>query len=142
MPRPAPIRDPAVSAAFASYPPRLRKALMRLRDIIFSVAAKSEGVGALEETLKWGEPSYLTTSSRSGTTVRIGGVKDDPSKVAVFVHCQTNLVAPFRERYPQLDFDGNRGIRFDAAAPLPENELRHFLALALTYHVRKRHAAE
>jgi hypothetical protein len=30
------------------------------------------GVGALHETLKWGQPAYLTPETRSGTTLRLG----------------------------------------------------------------------
>ncbi len=110
---------------------------MRLRRMVYAVASSTDGVGEIAETLKWGQPSYLTPSG-SGTTVRIDRVKDDPSKVAVFVHCQTHLIDTFREMQPGLDYDGNRAIRFSATAPLPEAPLRHFLALALTYHARKK----
>jgi hypothetical protein len=87
--------------------------------------------------LKWGQPSYLTVESKSGSTVRIDQVKSSPSQYAVYFHCQTDLVETFREIYPKLSYSGNRAILLDAAEKLPEAELRHCVALALTYHLRK-----
>jgi hypothetical protein len=41
--------------------------------------------------------------------------------------------------YPtELSYGGNRSIVLDAAEKLPEATLRHCVALALTYHLRKR----
>jgi hypothetical protein len=50
-------------------------------------------------------------------------------------------VDTFRELYPKLSYSGNRAILLDARAKLPEAELRHCVALALTYHLRKRKPA-
>lgn len=60
--------DPAVAAVFAAYPAGMRKRLLALRALVLDVAAKTEGVGPLTETLKWGQPSYLTDETKSGTT--------------------------------------------------------------------------
>jgi hypothetical protein len=109
-----------------------------LRRLIIDTARATQGVGALEETLKWGQPSYLTSESKSGSTVRIDQVKAEPGQYAVYFHCQTNLVETFRELYPELRFSGNRAILLDAGDRLPEAELRHCVALALTYHLSKR----
>jgi hypothetical protein len=69
------IVDPKVEAAFNVFSPAVRKKLMQLRKLIFDVASKTEGVGELEETLKWGQTSYLTQKSKSGSTIRIGREK-------------------------------------------------------------------
>jgi hypothetical protein len=128
--------DPAVDAAFGAYPKALRTRLLALRRLIFETAATTEGVGELEETLKWGQPSYLTPDTGSGSTIRLG--EAGPNQYALYVHCQTDLVATFRELYPkQLTYGGNRSIIFDADDDVPEPELRHCVALALTYHRRK-----
>ena len=66
-----PFSNEAVAETFDSYPPNMRRALLALRSLIFETAASTDGVGVLEETLKWGEPAYLTSESRSGSTVRI-----------------------------------------------------------------------
>ena len=42
------------------------------------------------------------------------------------------------ELYPELRFSGNRAILLDAKDKLPEAELRHCVALALTYHSNRR----
>jgi len=60
-----------VAAVFRAYPAPLRARLLALRRLIFDTAAETDGVGPLDETLKWGQPSYLTAASRSGTTIRI-----------------------------------------------------------------------
>jgi hypothetical protein len=128
----------AVSAVFASYPKPVRAKLLALRKLILDTARKTEGVGAIEEALKWGQPSYLTNESKSGSTIRIDRVKAVPGQYAVYFHCQTNLVETFRELYPDLKYSGNRAILLDARDRLPEAELRHCIGLALTYHLAKR----
>jgi hypothetical protein len=133
------IEDPRVAAVFDAYPPPVRKKLLALRKLIFDTAAKTDGVGALEETLKWGQPSYLTSETKSGSTVRIDAIRGSATGYAAYFICHTNLVERFRDLYGEkLRFDGNRGILLDAKEPLPEAELRHCIALALTYQSAKR----
>jgi hypothetical protein len=130
--------DPAVEAVFGGYPKPVKAKLLALRRLIFDTAKATKGVGALQETLKWGQPSYLTPETRSGSTIRIDQVKPDAGRVAVYFHCQTNLVETFRELYPELSFGGNRSILLNAGDKLPEAALRHCVALALTYHLNNR----
>jgi Domain of unknown function (DU1801) len=130
--------DPAVDAVFAAYPKPLKAKLLALRRLILDTAAATKGVGELQETLKWGQPSYLTTATKSGSTIRIDQVKASASQYAVYFHCQTDLVATFRELYPKLTYAGNRAVIFNAENAIPEAALRHCVALALTYHLRKR----
>lgn len=129
---------PQIASVINGYEPRVRDLLMQLRALIFDAAAETEGVGALQEALKWGQPAYLTPITKSGSTVRMDRVKG-AEKVALYFHCQTTLVPTFREMYAdQLTFDGNRAIILDAKSPLPKAELRHCIALALTYHLSKK----
>jgi hypothetical protein len=61
---------------------------------------------------------------------------------AVYFHCQTDLVATFRELYPdEFRYGGNRSILFNTDDAIPEPALRHCVALALTYHLNKRKRA-
>lgn len=130
--------DRSVKAAIGTHPKPAREKLLALRKLILATAAETEGVGALVETLKWGEPAYLPKTPRVGTTVRINALKGSPDRVAVFFHCQTNLVATFRERYRGvLEFEGNRAIILPVAKALPSKQLKHCIAMALTYHLRK-----
>jgi hypothetical protein len=126
-----------MAAVIEAYPAPVRRKLAAVRRLILDTARKTEGVGALEEALKWGQVSYLTSESKSGSTVRIDRVKST-DQVAVYFHCQTNLVETFRELYPKLSYSGNRAILLEADKKLPEVELRHCVALALTYHLHKR----
>jgi hypothetical protein len=128
----------AVDAVFDACPGPVRTKLKALRRLILDTARTTRGVGRIEEALKWGQPSYLTAETGSGSTIRIDRVKAADNQVAVFFHCQTGLVDTFRELYPDLSYSGNRAILLDADAKLPEAELRHCVALALTYHLRKR----
>jgi len=134
--------DPAVDAVFNAYPKPIKAKLLALRRLIFDTAKTTKGVGALQETLKWGQPSYLTTETKSGSTIRIDQVKSAADQYAVYFHCQTDLVETFRELYPtEMRYGGNRSILLNAGDGLPEAALRHCVALALTYHLNKRKAA-
>ena len=130
--------NPAVAAVLESYPPALRERLMRLRSLILDTAAATDGVGPLEETLKWGQVSYLTSASGSGTTVRIDRDKRT-GRPAIYVHCQTNLLSRYRALYPDaFGYDGDRGV---VVGDTPdEAALKHIIALALTYHAREKSA--
>src|ERR1700720_2473107 len=99
--------DPAVDAVFNAYPRPIKAKLLALRRLIFDTAKTTEGVGVLEEALKWGQPSYLTPETKSGSPIRIDQVKPADNQYAVYFHCQTDLVETFRQLYPDLSFGGN-----------------------------------
>ena len=116
--------DPKVAAKFNGYPARLRDKLLALRALLIEVAARTDGVGPLTETLKWGQPSYLTLASGSGSTVRIDALKDG-SGYGVYFHCQSGLVDTFRSIYPDtFTYQGNRAIVFGSSARLRAQALR------------------
>jgi hypothetical protein len=131
--------DPAVDAVFNSYPKPLKTKLLTLRRLILDTARTTDGVGALLETLKWGQPSYLTAETKSGSTIRIDRVKSATNQYALYFHCQTDLVETFRQLYPtEFSYGGNRSILLNADDDVPAAALRHCVALALTYHLSKR----
>lgn len=130
-------KSAAVAKTFESYPPQIREKLLTLRELIYRTAVETDGVADLEETLKWGEPAYLTTN-KSGSTIRLGWKKSAPSQFALYFHCQTNLIETFRTLFPnEFKFEGNRAILFDEEAPLPMDSLAFCIAAALTYHHSK-----
>ena len=119
-------------------PETIRARLLVLRDIIQQAARDTEAVTGIVETVKWGQPSYLPRKPRTGTTVRIGTLKTTPDTPALFFHCQTRLIETFRHLYPDsFAFEGNRAMLIPPDRPLPENEIRHCVSLALTYHLWK-----
>jgi hypothetical protein len=133
------IADTTVAAVFAAYPPKLRRRLMALRRLIIEAADATPNVGVLEETLKWGEPAYLTSASKSGSTIRINRKRGSDTKYAMYFNCNTGLVDSFRTLFPDaLRYFGNREIEFDTAEELPIKTLSICLSMALTYHKRKR----
>ena len=126
------IEDPAVGAVFDNYPAEIKHKMMTLRQLILDTASETEGVTALEETLKWGEPSYLT---KGGSTIRIDWKQSRPNEYAMYFNCKSKLIDTFKELYRDaLTFDGNRAIVFNVDDEAPANELKHCVALALTYH--------
>jgi hypothetical protein len=133
--------DARVAAVFRAYPPGLRARLMALRELVFDTAARTAGVGRLSETLKWGQPSYLTAESGSGTTVRIDRLKGRDDAYAVYFHCQSGLIGTFQTIYPDtFSYEGKRALVFGTKGRVPVRALRHCLALALTHHARKKAA--
>jgi hypothetical protein len=81
-----------VAAAFTAFSERVRARLLQVRDHIFETAADIEGVGPLTETLKWGEPAYLTEATGSGSTIRLGWFRSSERECAVLFNCRTTLV--------------------------------------------------
>lgn len=130
-----PFGDPAVESVFDGYPPDLRDALLGVRRTIFETAADTPEVGRLRETLKWGQPAYLTPETGSGSTLRLG-----PGRLgggAIFVHCRTRILSEFRDLHPDaFDYEGNRGIHLRPDADPADERLRGLVHNALTYHLR------
>lgn len=129
-----PVMPAAVAEVFGAFPEPVRLRFLDVRRLLFETAT-TEGVGPLTETLRWGEPAYL---SQGGSTVRLG-LHRASGTAAVLFQCRTTLIANFRERFAErLRFDGNRAILLEPEAALPEPELAACLLQAFTYHARRR----
>lgn len=126
------IINPIVKEKFGDYPAHIREKLLFLRRSILETASELDNVGEVEETLKWGEPSYLT---KMGSTIRINWKESNPDNYAMYFHCKTTLVDTFKELYRnQFEFDGNRAIVFNVNDTVPVNELKQCISLSLNYH--------
>ena len=138
MPSRRSFEDEAVSQVFDAYPADLRERLLDLRHLIFATADETGGCGRIVECLKWGQPAYLTERPKSGSSIRIDGIKGEDRRYGLFVHCQTRLAPMFRDHYDGvLSFTKNRGIVFGLDEPLPVEAVKHCIALALTYHLKR-----
>ena len=127
------ITDPNVAKAFAVFPEAERMGLLKLRDLILEIAAETDGVGEIEETLKWGQPAYLTRN-KSGTTIRLGMPKT--GGFAIYTHCQTSVISDFQAVFPdEFTYEGNRAIHFQTGETFPVEQLALFVKNALTYHL-------
>jgi len=123
-----------VKAVFATYPVAAQAKFNALREVIFEEAARLE-VGALHETLKWGEPAYLTPKSKAGSTIRMAWKQKFPNQCTLLSNCNTDLVERMCEAFPsEFHYSGNRAVSLDLATDVPEFPTRALMAMALTYH--------
>jgi len=124
-----------VKKAFDNYPKVARDKLLAVRQMIFDVAKKTKGVGKIEETLKWNEPSYITIATKSGSAIRIDWKKKDKSNYHIYINCQTKLVEIFKTFYPdEFNYIENRCISIPINKKVDEKKLAHIIELALTYN--------
>ena len=131
-----PFADKDVAEKYQALPTAFGEKLYFLREMIFELAASTNGVGEIEETLKWNTPSYLTVRPKSGTPIRLAAMPDK-NQYGLYVHCQTTLIQTFRDMYPDcFSFEKNRGIIFNLNDEIAEEELRHCISMALTYHLK------
>ena len=122
----------AVEDKFSTYPARVQPKLLSLRKLILSL---EPDVGAIAETLKWGEPAYQT---RKGSTVRFDWKEKSPETFAIYFICTTRLVETFQEIYGDtFEYQGNRALVFSVKGRLPVKPLKHCLSLAFRYHELK-----
>jgi Domain of unknown function (DU1801) len=134
-----PFQDLGVAAIFDNSPKKVRKKLMLLRQLIFNTAKSIKEVGELEETLKWNQPSYLTTKSKSGSMIRIDKIKNQPDKYAIYFLCQTTLVDSFREIFGEkFIYEGTRALHLDANDEMQFDDLKQCISMALTYRLEKK----
>lgn len=132
-------QNPAVAEVFLNYPPAIREKLLKLRELILETAASIDVVDEIEETLKWNEPSYLTSKSKTGSTIRINKPKASDDQVALYFKCTANLVPEMRNKFPtRFRFEDNRAILFDLTDEIPAEETSRCITLALTYHLNKK----
>ena len=124
--------DPRVVDVFKDYPKEVASQMEALRKLVLASASEIETLDELEETLKWGEPSYLT---KHGSTVRMDWKSKSPNQYAVYFKCTSKLVPTFKAIYKDtFSFETNRAIVFKLNEPIPKQELKHCIKLALTYH--------
>jgi len=128
-------QDSSVKSKFLSYPKDIKKKMEHLRDLILEVATETEHIKELEETLKWGEPSYIV---KKGSTIRMDWKDKNPNQYAMYFNCNTSLVETFKMVYGDLfQYEKNRAILFEINDKIPNKELKECIAMALQYHLLK-----
>jgi len=124
--------NPEVKPVFHNYPELVRNKLLHLRKLILETANDIEHIKAIEETLKWGEPSYLV---KKGSTIRIDWKEKKPDQCAMYFKCTSQLVPSFKTVFKDVfKYEKNRAIIFRMDDKIPEAELKKCIAVALTYH--------
>ena len=115
--------------------------LWTCREMFHTIAAQA-GIGTLDETLKWGQPSWRPIKPRTGATLRMDWDADSPDRLSFYVDCKTDLAARMRDIYPDLPLnDGQRHLAIDIRAPLPEQAVSHLAEMTFSYHRAKRQSA-
>lgn len=124
--------DPKVEEVFSNYPDFVRDKMQYLRKLVLETAEETEDVSVLEETLKWGEPSFVT---KNGSTFRMDWKSKAPNQYALYFHCTSRLVDTFRLLYDQkFQYEGTRAIIFQINQKIPIKETKKCIKAALTYH--------
>lgn len=125
-------RNPEVEEVFTNYPEAARKKLSHLRFLILETAEEIQQISRLEETLKWGEPSYLV---KGGSTIRIDWKEKTPDQYAIYFKCTSKLVPTFKRYFGNIfRFEGDRAIIFRMEDSIPKSELKKCIKAALLYH--------
>lgn len=125
------IQTKNVEEKFASYPKKVQKQMNALRTLVLETA-KNEGIDTLEETLKWGEPSYLAPK---GSTLRMDWKAKKPEQYALYFKCTSKLVESFIEVYGDaFTYENHRALLFSLDEKLPKAKLKKCIASALNYH--------
>lgn len=125
--------DSKVEAVFASYPTVVRDKMQFLRELVIETATEIEAISNLEETLKWGEPSFVT---KYGSTLRMDWKEKTPNQYAMYFKCTSRLVDTFRLIFNNtFQFEGKRAIVFQLdQKSIPKDELKKCIKATLTYH--------
>lgn len=124
--------SPEVMSVFREYPNSVRPKMLALRKMILETAEGIDEITEIEETLKWGEPSYIT---KFGSTLRIDWKQKSPNQYAMYFQCSTRLVDTFKIIFKStFQYEGKRAIIFQIPNEIPEHELKYCIKAALLYH--------
>lgn len=119
-------------AKLRSYPDFVRDKMYYLRELVKETAAEIPEVIELEETLKWGEPSFMT---KNGSTLRMDWKEKTPDQYQMYFKCTSRLVETFKLVFGNhFQYEKNRAIVFRIDQKIPMRELKKCVKAALLYH--------
>lgn len=123
--------NPKVQSVFDNYSEEVREKISNLRNLIIETAQELE-LEKLEETLKWGEPSYI---AKHGSTIRIDWKAKNPAQYAMYFQCTSKLVPMFKIKFgDEFTYEGTRALIFGIDEKIKEDNLKACIAAALRYH--------
>lgn len=127
--------SPAFEAKLASYPDFVRDKMLYLRQLVVETAEEISDIKEMEETLKWGEPSFLT---KNGSTLRMDWKDKAPDQYAMYFKCTSRLVETFKLVYgKQFEYEKSRAIIFQLNQKVPVSEIKACIKATLLYHTVK-----
>lgn len=128
--------DPKFKAIFNNYPDIVQDKMKFLRKLVIETAEDIQEITNLEETLKWGEPSFLT---KTGSTLRIDWKDKTPNQYQMYFKCTSRLVETFKLVFGDLfEYEKNRAIIFQLDQEIPITELKKCIKATLMYHKVKK----
>lgn len=111
--------------------------MLALRDLVIETAKDLEELDEIHETLKWGEPSFVT---KIGSTLRMDWKAKRPDHCVLYFQCTSRLVDSFRLIFgDRLTFEGNRAILLPLEEDIPKSELVACIRASLCYHKVKKY---
>lgn len=124
--------DPEFKNKLTNYPDAVRDHLLFLRNLVIETAQEQEEITELEETLKWGEPSFVT---KGGSTLRMDWKDKSPDQYQMYFKCTSRLVETFKVVFGDLfEYQKNRAIVFQLDQAIPTEELKKCIKATLLYH--------
>lgn len=130
--------DPSFKKKLADYPDVVRDKMQFLRDLVVETAQEQDEITELEETLKWGEPSFLT---KNGSTLRMDWKQKAPDQYAMYFKCTSRLVETFKIIFQdKFEYQKSRAIVFQLDDKVPTKELKQCIKATLLYHKVKEDA--
>ncbi len=133
-----PFQNINVRHVFDAYPEDIQDKCLFLRQLIFDVASQDSRIGPIDETLRWGEPTYIPSKTKSGAMVRLHHYASKPFDFALYFLCQTDLVHRFREMYPNtFRFSGNRSLQFMFEDELPVHDIKECVRMSFLYYLNR-----
>ncbi len=131
--------NPEIKAVYHRFPKPMQRKMFELRDIIFEVAKNNPKIGKITESLKWGEPTYETIKTKSGSPLKIIYKTAMDANFSLAVMSSTNLIETFKEIYPKtFYFNGTREVIINSNKKIPRNEIYKCIELALTYNLKNK----
>ncbi len=114
------------------YPEHIRPKMQFLRELVIETAKEIPEIKELEETLKWGEPSFI---AKKGSTLRMDWKAKTPGQYQMYFKCTSRLVETFKLVFGELfEYEKNRAIIFQLDEEIPVAELKACIAATLMYH--------
>lgn len=130
------ISHPEVLVKFENYPERVKFKLWYLRELIIDTAQTIDSITRIEETLKWGQPSYLV---KGGSTIRMDWKAKNPDQYAMYFKCTTPIVSSIKKIFgDEFNYEKNRALVFDMNDKIPKNKITQCIRLGLEYHRLKK----
>lgn len=126
-----------IDGKFETYPKHVRPKMDFLRKLVLETAEEI-GIEEIEETMKWGEPSFI---AKKGSTLRMNWTAKKPEQYAMYFKCTSKLVVSFIEVFGDtFNYETTRAIVFKLDEKIPVKELKKCIATTLQYHkVKEKH---